>query len=272
MNTRRILGATTVAMVCCGAFSVARADVPAKVELSNGTVTECQLRWMPASKKYVIIRQAAGGGAAMEQQVSPSEIVRKQVAPPAGWKELMQLASKSPDAALPKLQQIVEEYKMLEYDEQAAYVAGTIYLRKGKPEETIKICEKVSQENPAAASISQMAPVYWAALLETGRTGSKLDKMIAEAITSAPRPIAAQALVARGDSLKKAGRTRDALKDGYLRCALLFTQEADANAEALYKASLAFDELRQASYAERMRQTLLTRHRNSEFARKLRGN
>ncbi len=271
MNTRRILGATTLAMVCCGAFSLARADVPAKVELSNGTVVECRLRWMPASKKYVIIRPAAGGQA-MEQQVSPSEIIRKQVAPPAGWRELLQLAAKSPDAALPKLQQIVDEYKMLEYDEQAAYVAGTIYMRKGKPEDAIKICEKVAQDNPAAASISQMAPVYWAALLETGKTGSRLDKMIAEAITSAPSPIAAQALVARGDSLKKAGRTRDALKDGYLRCALLFTKEADANAEALYKASLAFDELRQATYAERMRQTLLSRHRNSEFARKLRGN
>lgn len=270
MKTRNVLNAAALAMLCCGAFSAARADVPAKVELSSGVI-ECKLRWMPASKKYVIIRGV--GGQAMEQQVNPSEILRKQIAPPAGWTDLLVLASKSPDAALPKLLQIVDEYKMLEYDEQAAFVAGTIYMRKGKPEDTIKICEKVTLDNPAAASISQMAPVYWAALLETGRgAGGKLDKMIAEAITSAPRPIAAQALVVRGDSLKKAGRTRDALKDGYLRCALLYTQEKDANAEALYKASLAFDELRQATYAERMRQTLLTKHRNSEFARKLRGN
>lgn len=271
MNTRSVLSAATLAMLCCGAFSVARADVPAKVELSSGVI-ECKLRWMPASKKYVIVRTAPGGGA-MEQQVDPSEILRKQIAPPAGWKDLLLLASKSPDAALPKLLQIVDEYKMLEYDELAAYVAGTIYMKKGKPEEVIKISEKVTRDNPSAASLSQMAPVYWAALIATGKTsGGNLDNMIAEAITSAPRPIAAQALVARGDILKKAGRTRDALKDGYLRCALLYVQEKDANAEALYKASLAFDELRQATYAERMRQTLLTKHRNSEFARKLRGN
>ncbi len=271
MNTRSVLSAATLAMLCCGAFTIARADVPAKVELSSGVI-ECKLRWMPASKKYVIVRTAAGGGA-MEQQVSPSEILRKQVAPPAGWNELVQLAYKSPDAALPKLLQIVDEYKMLEYDEQAAYIAGTIYMNKGRPADVIKIAEKVAQDNPAAVSISPMAPVYWEALLATGKTaGGSLDKMIAEAITSAPRPIAAKALIVRGDSLKKAGRTRDALKDGYLRCALLYTQEKDANAEALYKASLAFDELRQATYAERMRQTLLTKHRTSEYARKLRGN
>ncbi len=270
MNTRSVLSAAALAMLCCGAFSVARADVPAKVELSSGVI-ECKLRWMPASKKYMIIRGV--GGQAMEQQVDPSEILRKQVAPPADWKELEQLVYKNPDAALPKLLQIVDEYKMLEYDERAAYYAATLYMKKGKPEEAIKVCEKVTQDNPAAASLSQMAPVYWSALLATGKTsGGNLDKMIAEAITSAPRSIAAQALIARGDSLKKAGRTRDALKDGYLRCALLYTQEKDANAEALYKASLAFDELRQATYAERMRQTLLTKHRNSEFARKLRGN
>ena len=271
MNTRSVLSAATLAMLCYGAFSVARADVPARVELNSGVI-ECKLRWMPASKKYVIVRTAPGGQA-MEQQVDPSEILRKQVAPPAGWRELEQLVSKNPDAALPKLLQIVDEYKMLEYDERAAYYAGMIYLKKGKPQDVIKVSEKVTQDNPAAASLSAMAPIYWAALIQTGKTaGGTLEKMITEAITSAPRPIAAQALVARGDLLKKAGRTRDALKDGYLRCALLYTQEADANAEALYKASLAFDELRQATYAERMRQTLLTKHRNSEFARKLRGN
>ena len=82
----------------------------------------------------------------------------------------------------------------------------------------------------------------------------------------------AGALIVRGDMLKKEGRTADALKDGYLRCVFLFVQEKTAHAEALYKASLAFDELHQPTYAERMRQTLLSDHKDSEFARKLRGN
>lgn len=269
MNTKMFLG--IAAVVCCGAVSTALADVAAKVELTSGTVVEGKLRWMPASKKYALTRLA--GGAAIEQQVSPSEIVRKQVAPPPGWRELVQLASKSPDAALPKLLQVIEEYKMLEYDEQAAYYAGSIYLSKGKPLDVIKICEAVALDNPSAAAVSPMAPVYWDALIATDKTaGGKLGKMLDEAVASAPRPVAARALIARGDMLKKAGKTQDALKDGYLRCIFLYAQEKNAQAEALYKASVAFDELRQATYADRMRQNLLSLHKDSEYARKLRGN
>ena len=273
MNSKRILWTTTAAVLCCGALTAAWADVPAKIELSNGNVIDkCTLRWMPASKKYAVTMGSASGGQ-MEQQMSPSEISRKLVAPPAGWKELVGQVSKSPDAALPKLMQIVESYKMLEYDEQAAYIAGTILLRKGRADEVIKLCEKVALDNPKASTVSVMAPVYWSALVATGKTaGGTLSKMLNEAVASAPRPVAAQALIVRGDMLKKEGRTADALKDGYLRCVFLFVQEKTAHAEALYKASLAFDELHQPTYAERMRQTLLTDHKDSEFARKLRGN
>lgn len=269
MNAKMFLG--IAAVVCCGAVSTSLADVAAKVELTNGNILECKLRWMPASKKYALTRMV--GGAAIEQQVSPSEILRKQVAPPPGWRELVQQASKSPDAALPKLLQMIEDYKMLEYDEQAAYYAGSIYLSKGRPQDVVRICEAVALDNPSAASLSAMAPVYWEALIATDKTaGGKLGKMLDEAIASAPRPIAAKALIARGDMLKKAGRTQDALKDGYLRCIFLYAQEKNAQAEALYKASVAFDELRQAAYADRMRQNLLSLHKDSEYARKLRGN
>lgn len=269
MNTKMIL--EVAAVVCCCAVSTSLADVAAKVELTNGNVVEGKLRWMPASKKYALTRTV--GGAAVEQQVTPSEIVRKQVAPPAGWRELVQQAAKSPDAALPKLLQTIDEYKMLEYDEQAAYYAGSIYLSKGKPQDVIKICEAVTLDNPSAASVSPMAPVFWEALIATDKTaGGKLEKMLTEAVVSAPRPVAAKALIARGDMLKKAGRTQDALKDGYLRCIFLYAQEKNAQAEALYKASVAFDELRQATYADRMRQNLLSLHKDSQFARKVRGN
>jgi len=273
MKTQRFLKAAMMAALCCGVSVAALADVPARIELDNGNVIDCELRWMPASKRYVITRQPAGGGAAIEQQVTASQIVRKQIAPPAGWRELMVQAGQNPNAALPQLLRIVDQYNMLEYDEQAAFVIGTIYLKSGRAKDFIKIAEKVIQDNPAAAMSSQMAPVYWKALIETGSTaGGRLNKMLDGAVAAAPRPIAAMALIARGDQLRKAGQLRDALKDGYLRVALLFTQERDANAEALYKASLVFDELNQATYAERMRQELLSRHRTSEFAEKLRGN
>ncbi len=272
MKTQPFIRRAILAAAVCGACASARADVPARVELANGTVIEARLRWMPASKRYVIIRPAPGGGPAVEQQVQPSQIVRKQVAPPAGWRELVQQAAQSPDAAIPRLLRLVDEYKMLEYDEQAASILGTLYLQRGRAEDFIKVAEKVIQDNPGAATTSVMAPLYWEALIATGKTaGGQLNTMLTTAVASAPRPIAAKALIARGDIHTRENRHRDALKDGYLRVALLFTQERDANAEALYKASKAFDALNQVTYAERMRQTLLTRHRTSEYATKLRG-
>lgn len=273
MKTQRFLKAALLAALCCGLRSAALADVPARIELTNGTQIDCKLRWMPASKRYVIIRQAPGGGPAIEQQVEPSEIARKKIEPPAGWNELRQQAGQNPNAAIPQLLRIVDEYNMLEYDEQAAYFLGVLYMKANKAKDFIKIAEKVVQDNPAAAMSSNMAPLYWQALIETGSTaGGRLNKMLDGAVATAPRAIAAKALISRGDQLKKAGQLRDSLKDGYLRAALLYTQERDANAEALYKASVVFDELNQATYAERMRQELLTRHRTSEYAAKLRGN
>lgn len=264
---------TMAALVALGAAPLAFADVPAKVEMDNGQIYECKLRWMPASKKYAITRSAGAGGTAVEQQVSPSQIVRKQVAPPAGWRELIQQAGKSPAAALPRLLQLVDEYKMLDYDELAAMVIGQIYQKQGKHAEFIAVAEKVAQDNPAAASASKMAPYYWASLIETGKTaGGKLEKMLDDAVATAPSDVAAKALVARGDLLKKAGRTRDALKDGYLRCVFMYGREREAHAEALYKAAIAFDELQQAPYADKMRQTLLSRYKDSPYAQKLRGN
>ena len=271
MKSSRIFA--MAALVALGAAPAVFGNVPAKVEMTNGQVYECKIRWMPASKKYAITRAAGAGGAAVEQQVSPSAIVRKQIAPPAGWRELLQQASKSPDAAMPRLLQLVDEYKMLDYDEQAAYVIGQIYLKRNKYDDFIKVAEKVVQDNPAAASVSVMAPLYWTSLIETGKTaGGRLEKMLDGAVASAPAGVAAKALVARGDLLKKAGRTRDALKDGYLRAVFMYGREKEAHAEALYKAAVAFDELQQAPYADKMRQKLLSLYKDSPYAQKLRGN
>ncbi|MGI5869686.1 MAG: tetratricopeptide repeat protein [Kiritimatiellia bacterium] len=264
---------TMAALVALGAAPVALGNVPARVEMANGQGYDCRIRWMPASKRYAITRPTGTGSGAMEQQVTPAEIVRKQVAPPPGWSALVQQAAKAPDAALPKLLQLVDEYKMLEYDEYAAFIIGQIYLQRNRHNDFIKVAEKVIQDNPAAASRSKMAPLYWTSLIETGKTaGGQLEKMLDDAVANASTDIAAKALVARGDQLKKAGRTRDALKDGYLRVVFLYGREREAHAEALYKAAVAFDELQQTPYADKMRQTLLSRYKDSPFAQKLRGN
>lgn len=258
------------AAVCCAAMLPSLAiEVQAQVQHVNGNIVKCKLRWLPASKEYIVIT-VTESGRRVEQRWKPADIAQMAVAPPAGWQNVVKRASESPDAAIPLLRTIMSDYKMLKYDEEAARIAATIYLNKGQPEEAIKVCEEVTRDNPAAASVSVMAPVYWQSLVAADKT-SRLEKMLDEAAVSAPRPIAAKALIARGDLLKKQNRPRDALKDGYLRVVFLLSNEKDAAAEALYKAAEAHDELHQTSYAEKMRQALLTRYSDSPYARKLRG-
>lgn len=263
---------TLITLISLGCIPLLYGDVPARIEV-KGKVYEGQIRWMPSSKRYAFTMKGSGG-AATETQYSPNDITRKQVQKPANWDDLLKTArSSSPNSALPGLNKMVDDYKMLEWDEQAAFVIGTILLRSNKYDDFLRVASKVVEDNPRAAAASNMAPLYWKAMIETGKTGGgKLDKMLDYAISTAPTPIAAKALIARGDQLMKAGKPRDALKDGYLRCVLLYGREKDAHAEALYRAALAHDQLQESTYAEKMRQTLFSRYGNSTWAQKARGN
>lgn len=257
------------AVYCLGMLPSMAIDVQARVQHVNGNIVTCKLRWLPASKEYMVIT-VTDAGRQVEQRWKPADIAQMVVAPPAGWQNVVKQVSESPDAALAPLKTIMSDYKMLKYDEEAARLSATIYLNKGQPEEAIKVCEEVIRDNPAAASVSFMAPVYWQALIATDKT-ARLEKMLDDAAISAPRPIAAKALIARGDILMKQNQPRDALKNGYLRVVFLFSNEKEAAAEALFKAAEAHDDLHQTSYAEKMRQALLARYSDSPYARKLRG-
>lgn len=246
-------------------------DVPARVKLVNASSTQDgMLRWKPVSKVYVFTTKAKNGQST-ERELKPSDIEAFRVAKPAGWDDIVKSARSNPSSAASRFEKIAEEYTMLEYDVEAAKYAGLIYLGMGNAEAALKICEKVAVANPEASSLSDMAPVYWKAMLATGKT-AKLNGYIDTAIASGTDSAAAQALIIRGDMLKKDGRLKDALKDGYLRTILLFSRVEEAQPEALAKAVETFEELNQATYAERMRQMLLLKYGNSKEAQALRGN
>ena len=136
--------------------------------------------------------------------------------------------------------------------------------------QSAEVKEAVIASKPEAGTTSDLAPVYWEAMLATGRTG-RLAPALEEAIKSAPRPVAARAHTLRGDLLKSENRPRDALKDGYLRTITLFRDVRDAQPEALFKAAVAFEALQQVQYAESMRQRLLSGYADSDYAKRLRG-
>lgn len=245
-------------------LSVEAAEVRAKM-IIDGIETQGMLMWKPSSKVYVVKQNN------MTREVQPESIQALIVAPPAGWQEIMKRAnSANPITAIPQLEKIMKDYVMLEYDAKAGAVGAAIYLKQGKAQEALKFCEKVLVNNKRAAYASEMAPRYWEALIATRKTAS-LPGMLNRAVASGNRSIAAAALIARGDLLRSEDKNMEALKDGYLRVVLLYTQEADKQPEAIYKAFETFNKIGQTTHAEKMRSMLLKNpaYRRTEWAKKL---
>lgn len=248
----------------------ARADVAAKIKMSpEGQAIPCQLRWLPADKVYNVTVKTPSG-ALSEQRKKADDIYSFEVAPPQGWQALVASLAKSPDAAVPKLQAIAKEYKMLQYDCEAGRLLGTIYLKKGNPAQALKLMNDIKMGNPKACTDSRMAPIYWQAMIDAKQT-SGLAGMLERGAQSADRLVAGKACVLRGKLLMQENKPKDALKDGFLRAALLFGDQPDVQAEGLFEASQAFDKLNQATQAEKMRSQLLSKYRNSPYAAKLNG-
>lgn len=261
----------SAAVVALAAIAL-RADVPAKITTTDGRQLQGVVRWQPVQKQYVLSVPQPGGAAMLTLNLPPSQVADIRVPAPPGWDDLVrQVQSGQPAAAIPRLEAIVKEYAMLQYDVVAGTVLAQIHLRENRAADALRVAEAVIAAKPDAGTTSDLAPIYWEAMLATGKT-AKLGPALEVAIKSAPRPVAARAHTLRGDQLKAEGRTRDALKDGYLRTVTLFRDVRAAQPEALFKAAKAFEELQQVQYAETMRQRLLSGFADSDYAKRLRGN
>lgn len=266
MKHTQILSCAALLLLC--ALSTARADVRAQVLLpGNNQPVNVELRWKPVDKEYVVTRRGSGGQMS-EQNRKADEIRVLRVAEPDNWKQIQATLRSSPASALAALQKVATDYRMLMWDAEAGRIMGQIYLQQGKPEEALKAMASVAQANPDAGWNSSMAPVYWQAMIDAKRT-RQLPALLERAAAADDRSIAAAAMIRRGDLIESEGRTRDALRDGYLRAVFLFADQADQRPEALYKAANAFDKLRQTAYAERMRTTLRQNYGSSSWAKRL---
>ena len=266
---------TSLLLVLLAAVS-ARAldDVKGRITLVDDRELTGLITWKPVARQYSISIQAAGG-ATTTQSIPVDKVKSIRVVKPEGWDALEAeiRGGKATAATLPKLQKIMDDYTMLQYDALAARYILELHLRANRPEEAMKIADKLIQGDPRAASTSEAAPSIWKAMIATGKT-TRLERYLDEAVRGGSRVVSAKALVARGDLLAKNGDMKAALKNGYLRVVCLYGDIPEVQPEALYKAGDAFEKAGQVSYAEKMRQRLLQnpRYQNSSWARKLRGN
>jgi hypothetical protein len=244
----------------------ALAQVDGKImTIPDNRVLAGQLKWKASGKMYEI-RQASG--VIMTMPLDKIGAV-KMTKPPAALDGLVRsVQSGAAGAAVPGLEQIVKDYEMLEYDLVAGRWLAEAYLKTARPDDAIRICDQVSQFRPKSALPLDFVRVYWDALL-AARQYPKLEEQLGGVIAEGSRDVAAVAQNKRGDMKMEKKEFKDALVDGYLRTVVLFEDAKAAQPEALYKAAQCFDQLGQATYAERMRKKLLAQFPQDSYAEKL---
>lgn len=233
------------------------------------------IRWKALGKVY-IVKSSSGGapGAVVELEVPLATVKSISVVEPPELRPAVQLVRDNKlQPAIAALDTLAQEYAMLQWDVTATHWLAEAYLRDGKPEQAVRACERVTDKRPEDAISGELASTYWQALLAAGRN-NKLDELLNTAAQSSLPEGQARANVMRGEILRKQGKSKDALRDGYLRTIVLFKGWRDsavreARAEALFKAAQCFDDLGMIPPASKLRKLCMEDHMDSDWARRL---
>jgi len=242
--------------------AVSHGQVSGAIKKTDGAVLQGKIKWLPASKKYTI----NNGSTTIE--VQPNNVADVRVKTPSSLAQAAkQVNAGSYSAAIPVLKKIMADYTMLQWDAVAGAYLAKAYINSNNAKAALSVCKKVIATNPKAAYSGDMAPYYWQALLAEGRDAT-LKKNLGEAVAKGDRNTQATALLMRGNMFSKKNEFKDALVDGYLRVVVLYKKQPNARAEAMYKSINCFTQLGQSSFAEQMRQKLISEYPKSEFAKK----
>lgn len=253
---------------CVSLPALAAKDTPmGTVYTTNGAQVRGALRWRNSAKEYTLTNDKN-----MTVTYKADEVERVEVDRPASLDAAIKKVQANSGVAsvIPTLEGLIKDYSHLTYDQEAAGWLARAYLLQDNASKAISTCEAVIRDTPEAAYKGTTAVAYWDALIKDGKA-AKLNLLLDKAIASGDKTAAATALVKRGDAIMARGSSRgnceEALRDGYLRVILLYADEREAYAEALYKGAKAFDGMSQSSRAARLREQLKQECPTSSWAR-----
>jgi len=266
---------TITLLLLSGGFVRAGVEVQGEIVTLDKPAKEHRglVRWNSAKKAY-IVKTLSGSTTTIEFEVLLTAVKSIEVQKPPELQAALQLVREGKLApGIAALDKLALDYSMLQYDVVASRWLAEAYIRDGKPELAVKACERVMDKRPDLAINSDMAPWYWQALLSAGRF-AKLEEILERAAKSPLPDGQARANIIRGELLRKQGKSKEALRDGFLRTVVLFKgwpdpSVRDARAEALYKAAQCFDELGSISPASRLRSLCMQEHAESRWAHML---
>lgn len=265
-NTIKTITLALVAMMTVTLAS-AQEKPTGTIETSTGGKVEGTIRWLNASKKYVVSSKNR------DTELAEADVVDITVKKPKALDPAIaniKRGAKLPDS-IKTLQTIADDYAHLTWDVEASRWLADAYMRQGRAAEAVKACETLVRSNEELGYKGEIAVMYWRALLKDGKS-ARMAPLLEKAAASGDSYSAAFALLLRGDAAMAKGSAaancREALMDGYLRVILLYGGVADAMPEALSKAAKAFDGMSQATRASALRKRLKDEYPTSEWVNK----
>jgi len=243
-----------------GFLAIAAADafaLPGTLTTETETLTG-DIKWQARAKQYIV--SVKMGKTMVDKEIKLADVTALDVKKPEGFDKAVQMVeSGNGTAAIPVLQKIASDYRMLQWDKQAGRYLVLAYIAAGNAQKAYETCQPIVTEDKTAAYSGDLASAYWQALLKLGKN-DQLEALLKKAATSGNRQASAAAFVMRGDIIvSQSNDARDelqrALRDGYLRVCLMYQDAECVNErrEALQKAAACFDKLGQPSRAEKLR-------------------
>jgi hypothetical protein len=254
-----LMGALSVIL---GISGVLCADT---IKKSDGSeIKGLRVKWFPSRQEYQV-EQADGAMVS----IPADEVDSMEIAKPAEFDKAVQaFAARQFEAAIPILEDLISRYKRLQWDGMASELLAKAYLGKGDFKKGAQVMGDVLAGTARNLVTDEQYGLYWTALAGA-QMNAVLKQSLTEAISGESRPLAALALVKRGDMNKADGKRDDAALD-YLRSILLYEDAVASQPEALFKAAQLFEEMRDPR-AEDLKKRLRANYPDSPFTRKLGG-
>ena len=233
---------------------------------NKNTVQAKKIEWREADQVYRVLTMDD-----ITLPVPKAQVDHLEIDKPADLDKAAQMLSAKPpqyDAAIPLLDGVVQNYKMLVWDIPARYLLVRAHAGKSDSKKLIAALRPLVESDSKNEIPAEIRRLYWGGLLQDKQTAT-LKTDLEDAIAVAPREVAAFAQIARGDYNRSESRKEDALLD-YLRTVILFEQVKEAQPEALFKAAELLDEMRDPR-AEDMKKRLVSNYPDSPFAKQLSG-
>ena len=235
-------------MAAASAFAI-QGSVSTETETVSGDV-----KWHGRDKKYVIEKGK------ITKEFKLSDVTALDIPKPAGFdKAVASVEAGQGLAAIPVLQKIVADYRMLQWDKPAGRYLALAYIASGNAQKAYDVCVPIVSEDKSAGWTGDLAAAYWQALLKLGKR-DQLEGLLKKAASAGDRQSSAAALVMRGDIIVSGSNDapaalKQALIDGYMRVVLMYqdTECRRERIEAMRKAAACFDTLGQAARAEGLR-------------------